>query len=166
MGRDFLRQSGAVLLLALGVSAALAWPAHAWEGAAGLAALGLAAGVTLVGAVAGRLVLVALRKLDTAPDAGPRALQAGMAARLLATMALTLPVVVLRPVPGVAFVAFLGAHYAAQLVLELFVSLRELGQNHGPREPGAGRPGAGPAASLHAGDARSDDGDAPGARDR
>ena len=60
--------------------------------------------------------------------------------RLLATLFLTVPVMFFKPVPMPPFAAFLVVHYVAQLVLEVFVSLRELGQNHDPRRPPTKRP--------------------------
>jgi len=135
-------------LLAAAVTAVCAWPAHAWAGGPGLAALGIAAGVCLLGAVIARGAAKALQGLDPSDDAGARGVQAGIAVRLLATLGMTLPIIVWEPVPAMPFAAWLGAHYLAQLALEVFVSLRELGQNHGPN----GTP---------AQDLQPEDGDAP-----
>ncbi len=120
------------IILAVLVTAVGWWPAGAWMGASGQYALLAAAGICLVGAVIARLAAKALEGLDPSPDAGARGIQAGIAVRLLATLAMSLPVFVWEPVPGMPFAAFLGAHYLAHMVLEVFVSVRELSQNHGP----------------------------------
>ena len=136
MGRSILRQVAIATLVAVCVCVVLAWPAYAWSGGPGLAALGLAGAVCVLGALVGRTVAAALGRMDTGPDAGARAHQAGIVARLLATLALTLPAIVARPVPMAPFAAWLAVHYLAQLVLEVFVSLEELGQNHAPTATG------------------------------
>ncbi len=134
------------LALAVLVTAAAAWPAQAWRGQRGLLALGLAGSICLLGAVVGRLASPALVRLDTSADAGPHRVQIGILVRLLVTLALTLPVILLEAVPALPFAAWLGVHYLAQLVLEVFVSVRELGQNHGPTRMPArpSQPGAKP----------------------
>jgi hypothetical protein len=157
VGRELLRHTLQILLTAAGVCVVLAWPAHLWKGPPGWAALGLAAGVTVMGALVGRVLMLALRRMDTGPEAGPRATQAGIGGRLLATLALTLPVIVAKPVPAVPFVAFLAVQYLAQLVLEVFVSLRELGQNHGPQDPAGGEPDQRARRDSPAGDEPSDE---------
>jgi len=125
----YLSQALSVTVL---VTAAAAWPAHAWAGRAGLQALGLAAAICLLGALFGRIAAIAIAGLDPGPEAGPHGVQVGILVRLMTTLAMTLPVVLMEPVPPVPFAAWLGLHYLAQLALEVFVSLRELGQNHGP----------------------------------
>ena len=114
------------------LAAACAWPAWAWQGSEGLAALGIAAVVCLAGAVAGRLLGMLVRSTDASPRGAVTATQAGMAARLVVTLLLSLPVLLGRPFDVKPFVVWLGVQYLAQLALEVFVSLRELGQNRGP----------------------------------
>ncbi len=134
------------LLLAVLVSAALAWPAHAWQAEAGLAALGAAAGVCLLGAAFARVAAGAIGGLDPSPESAALAVQAGIGARLFLTLAIAVPVLVLEPFPRIPFAVFLGVHYLAQLGLEVFVSVRELSQNHGPtgRPARASQPEGGP----------------------
>ena len=124
------------LLLAVGlaalVTAALAWPAHAWKGSQGLLGLGLAALICLIGAAAGRGVGGLVQATAPTEDQAPQATQVSVGARLVLTLMLSLPVFILKPVDTMPFSIWLGVHYLAQMVLEVFVSLRELGQNHRP----------------------------------
>jgi hypothetical protein len=95
-----------------------------------------------VGAAVSRIVQVLVRGVDGRPEAAPQAVQVAIAVRLLLTLALAAPLLLLEPVPALPLAAWLGLHYVAQLVLELFVSIRDLGQNPGPTGPapdGAGR---------------------------
>ena len=119
-------------LLAVLVTALLAWPYDAWIGDAWLPTLALAGGICLIGALAGRLAGRLLVGLNPAPDEAPKATQLAVAVRLILTLFLVLPAVLLRWVPGMPFVVALGVHYLAQMALEVFVALRELRQNHGP----------------------------------
>lgn len=118
--------------LAVVLTAVLAWPAHAWQGAPGLFALGAAAAICFVGALAGRGVGALMQGMDPSGASAPTATQAAIGARLVLTLALSLPVFIAKPFPMVPFVIWLGAHYLSQMALEVFVSLRELSQNHGP----------------------------------
>ena len=120
------------LALAVVLTAALAWPAHAWQGRDGLLSLGAAAAVCLVGAVAGRGVGALMRGMDPSGAAAPTATQAAIGARLVLTLALSLPVFIAKPFAMAPFAVWLGAHYLSQMALEVFVALRELGQNHDP----------------------------------
>lgn len=126
------RRALASLLLAVLVTAACAWPAHAWAGAAGLQALLLAAAVCALGALGGHGVGALVRGVDPSPQAAPRATQASMAARLFLTLGLSLPVFLAGLAAKRPFAVWLGVHYLSQLALEVFASLRELGQNRGP----------------------------------
>jgi len=141
MGRDLSRHLLLVFALALGVSALAALPAWAWGDQAGLRALGLAGLICSVSASAAHLAAAALRRLSTDERAGPQAVQVGIGVRLLLTLAASLPVILTHGVPQKQFVAWLGLHYLAQMALELFVSMRELGQNHGPIEEPPGEAG-------------------------
>ncbi len=152
--------------LALLVTAALAWPAHAWKGGEGLLGLGLAGLICLFGAAAGRAVGGLVQATGPAEDQAPQATQVAVGARLVLTLLLSLPVFILKPVDTMPFSIWLGVHYLAQMVLEVFVSLRELSQNHGPTETPARTPQ--PEAQLPSGSntAASSVEDAEGAPDR
>jgi hypothetical protein len=141
--RDVLRHLLHVLAVAVAVSALAAWPAWLWGADTGLLALGLAAGVCLIGAVLGRVVLGLMLRLNDSPEGTSAAIQAAIGVRLLGTLVLCLPVVLAKWVPNLQLAVWLVLHYVAQLVLELFVLLRELGQNpaNGSAPPDAGPPG-------------------------
>lgn len=128
LGRYILMSASIAVL----VAAVLAWPYQAWIGDAWLPTLALAGGICLIGAVIGHVVGRLAAGLYPAPDEGPKAVQVAMTARLLLTLALTLPAILMKWVPGMAFVVALGIQYLAQLALEVFVAVRELRQNHGP----------------------------------
>jgi hypothetical protein len=128
------------LAIALAVGAALAWPAWAWGGREGLAALGVAAAIGWLGAAVGHALRAWLARRLSGPGAAVSAVQAGMAARVLLTAFLALPFFLLDVFARVPFATWLVLHYLAQLVLEVFVSVRELGQNPGP--PASGGDGA------------------------
>jgi hypothetical protein len=121
----------AILLTAL-VTGLCAWPAHAWGGRLGLVALGVAGAMALTGAVVAHLVGRLLERMGTGPEAGAQGAQAAIAVRMVLTLGMSLPVFILEPVPPMQFAAWLGAHYLVQMVLEVFVSVRELSQNHAP----------------------------------
>ena len=142
-----------------------AWPAWAWGGEAGLRALGLAGLICLLAAAAARLVTAALKGLSTDASAAPQAIQAGIGVRMILTLAASLPVFLTHWVPTKQFVVWLGLHYLTQLALEVFVSMRELGQNHGPIEEQPGGTGTGERAqanstTVHAEGAQTEDSDA------
>ncbi len=121
----------AILLAAL-VTGLCAWPANAWGGQPGLIALGIAGAIALTGAVVAHLVGRLMERLGTGPEAGAQGAQAAIAVRMLLTLGMSLPVFILEPVPPMQFAAWLGAHYLVQMVLEVFVSVKELSQNHAP----------------------------------
>ena len=75
---------------------------------------------------------------------------------LLLTLAISLPVLLIKPFPQIQFVVWLAANYLLHLALEVFVSLRDLGQNHGPSQGGPP-----PAADLS--DSPTRDASSPGA---
>ncbi len=132
MGPSTRRYLLLAFLLTVLVTAALAWPAHAWKGREGQLGLGLAGLICLIGAAAGRGIGSLMRGVSAGDDQAAQATQAAIGARLILTLALSLPVFVVKPVPMMPFAIWLGVHYLAQVVLEVFVSLRELGQNHRP----------------------------------
>lgn len=134
MGRPLSQQILQVFLLSLAGFLVFAAPAWFWTGAEGLAALGVAAGICFLGAAIGRLIAQLLERLDPAEDAGPRAVQAATAVRVVVTLMATLPVFLLKPFPMLPFVVWLAANYVVHLALEVFVSLRHLGQNAAPSE--------------------------------
>lgn len=138
MGRHFLQ----ILALSVGFTLLAAWPAYAWGGTAGLAALGTAAGICLFGALVGAAVGQLFRRLDPGEDAGPKAVQAAIGMRMMVTLAASLPVLLVKPFPQVQFVVWLAANYLLHLFLEVFVSLRDLGQNARPSRGGAEPPAA------------------------
>ncbi|MDA1194413.1 MAG: hypothetical protein O2894_04445 [Planctomycetota bacterium] len=119
------------VLLAVAVTAVLAWPFHAWAGDEGLAALGVAAAVCIVGALVGHGIGGLVARAGP-PENAPQATQLAITVRLLLTLALSLPVFLAAPVQTMPFGAALVVHYLAQMALEVFVSLRALGQNPGP----------------------------------
>ena len=152
MGRPLLLQILHVLLFSLLIFALCAWPAWAWGGAEGLAALAAAAGICFVGAAIGRLAADLLQRLDPTDEAGPRAVQAAIGVRMVVTLVATLPVFLWKTFPTFPFVVWLGTNYLAHLALEVFVSLRHLGQNAAP----SGEVGS-PAASIDLSDQQSRD---------
>src|SRR5262245_28192505 len=93
MSTALLRFAGASFFTVAGVCAAAAYPVARAAGNDGLVSMAIAAGLTLVGAVAGAIPLVAAR--DAAPDQRVQAAMIGLAVRMLATLA------------GVAIVVFL-----------------------------------------------------------
>lgn len=119
-------------LLAVLVTALLAWPFEVWVGDAWFATLALAGSICLIGAAGGRLAAGLVVGLDPAPEQAPKATQLAVAVRLLLTLFLVFPAIIWKWVPGTAFVVALGAHYLSQMALEVFVAVRELRQNHGP----------------------------------
>jgi len=126
MGRYILFAAAIAAL----VTAVLAWPFQVWVGDAWLPTLALAGGICLLGAVAGRVAGRLLVGLNPAPEEAPKATQLAVTVRLLLTLALVFPVILMKWVPGVAFAVALAIHYLAQMALEVFVAVRELRQNH------------------------------------
>jgi hypothetical protein len=120
------------LLVGLVTGLLFAWPAWAWNGELGLRMLAVAGGLAALGAALGQLAQVVLGRLLSGPSADLAAVQAGMGVRLLATAGMALPLFFTDAYPATPFTVWLGLHYLAQLVLEVFVSVRTLGQNPGP----------------------------------
>ena len=119
------------LLVVLGCAAVLAWPAWAWDGSDGLLGLGLAGALCFVGALAGQGVVRAVYRVVEGPTRGITALNAGIGSRLLVTLALSLVVLILEPFRLLPFAVWLLAYYVSLLCLEVFVAVREFGQNPG-----------------------------------
>ncbi len=141
-----LRALALSLLVAVAACALAAWPANAWAGREGLQALAWAGAIGWLAAVAGHLTAHLLTGLLPGPGAAIQALQAGMGVRLLITLIGATPIFLLKLVPTLPFTAWIALHYLAQLVLEVFVSLRIVGQNPGPSAGNGGRADEGLAA--------------------
>jgi hypothetical protein len=120
------------VLVAVLLTGLCAWPAHAWGGREGLLALGLAGAITLATATLAHALGRLIERATGGPKAGVQGAQAATTVRLLLTLAVSAPVLIVEPVPAVQFGVWLAIHYLAQLALELVVSLQELSQNHGP----------------------------------
>lgn len=104
------------LLVVGAVAIVTAWPAYALAGPDGLAALALAALVSLLGAVLGRAPRLVFRH---GPDALFHAAMAGLGLRLLGTLALAAPVMLFAGLPTIPFALGLVPTYLALLVLEV-----------------------------------------------
>jgi len=123
-------------LVVAAVTAAAAWPVHAWAGPEGVIALALAAAVCLVGAILGRIPHLFFRK---GPDAIFHAALAGLGLRLLGTLALGAPLLLFTSLPQMPFAVGLVVVYFSLLLLEvrdLVVASRTLEvQDTEPRAP-------------------------------
>mgnify|MGYP001821773971 CR=1 FL=1 len=97
------------------VTAVAAWPVHAWAGDQGLTALLIASAVGLAGAVLGRLPHL----FFSGPDAIFHASMAGLGLRLLGTLAIAAPLMMLSGLPLMPFALGLVLAYFALLVLEV-----------------------------------------------
>lgn len=135
-------------LIVIGVYAVAAWPAHLWDGSDGLLGLALAGGIGFVGALVGYAAQCAVARIVEGPTRGISAINAGLGSRLLVTLALSLVVVIVEPFRLMPFAVWLLLYYVALLCLEVFVALREFGQNPGSTEqPGTETEQAADAAS-------------------
>jgi len=126
------------LAVGLGTGLVLLWPAWAWNAGMGVQMLAVAGGLAALGATLGQLTHVFLGRVMQGPAAEITAVQAGMGVRLLATAGMALPLFFTDAYPNLPFTVWLAVHYLAQLVLEVFVSVRTLGQNPGPPAQGGG----------------------------
>jgi hypothetical protein len=125
-----------VLLVILGW-----WPSEALGGPRGTTSLLLAAGISVVAALAGRSVHMALIRLAPGGQEPATAPLAGLGARLLLSLVAVLIVVRLEPFPLMTFAIQIAVAYLALLCLEVFVNLRELGEHQprtGPVSDGSG----------------------------
>lgn len=103
-------------VLVAAITAVAAWPVRAWEGDEGLTAVLLAGAVSLVGAVLGRLPHLFFR---SGPDAIFHASMAGLGLRLLGTLAIAAPIMMLSGLPLMPFALGLVLSYLSLLVLEV-----------------------------------------------
>jgi len=103
-------------LVVAAITAAAAWPVRAWAGDAGLTALLIASAVSLVGAALGRLPHLFFRR---GPDAIFHASMAGLGLRLLGTLAIAAPIMMLSGLPLVPFALGLVLAYFSLLILEV-----------------------------------------------
>ncbi|MDJ0972931.1 MAG: hypothetical protein QNJ98_00550 [Planctomycetota bacterium] len=122
------------LLVVVGCFAVVAWPAWAWDGTDGLIGLGLAAALCFVGALAGQGVVRVVYRAVEGPTRGITALNAGIGSRLLVTLALSLVVLIMEPFRLLPFAVWLALYYVSLLCLEVFVAVKEFGQNPGSTE--------------------------------
>lgn len=104
-------------LVVVAVAAAAAWPVRAWAGDAGLVALTVASAVCLLGAALGRLPRLFLGR---GPDAILGASMAGVGVRLLGTLAIAAPLMLLSGLPLAPFAVGLILAYFSLLVLEVW----------------------------------------------
>lgn len=136
------------LLVVAGVFAVAAWPAWAWAHREGLLGLGLAGALCLAGALVGHAVSRAVHRVLEGPTRGTSALNAGIGSRLLVTLALSLVVIIVEPFRLLPFAVWLLLYYVSLLALEVFVAVREFGQNPGStRSIGVDSEEAAPAAA-------------------
>ena len=98
------------------VIAVAAWPMHMWAGDDGLTALLIAGAVAWVGSVLGRIPHLFFR---SGPDAIFYASMAGLGVRLLGTLAIAAPIMILSGLPLMPFALGLLLAYFALLVLEV-----------------------------------------------
>ncbi len=138
MQQSYGAVAGRALAIVVAVYAVAAWPAHAWDGRDGLVGLGIAGLVCFVGALVGQLVQRAVYRVVEGPTRGVSALNAGIGSRLLVTLALSLVVIILEPFRLMPFAVWLLLYYLSLLCLEVFVALREFGQNPGSTESTGG----------------------------
>ena len=115
-----------------------------------------AVGISVLGALAGRAVHMALVTLAPGGQEPPTAPLAGLGARLLLSLVAVLVVVGLKPFPLMAFAIQMAVAYLALLCLEVFVNIRELGE-HQPRT-GPVSDGSGGTPSAGSGTSDPDDG--------
>ena len=114
--KSFLPPLLKALALVAALVAAAAWPAHALWGGMGLLAFAVAAGASLVGFALGRLPHLLLTQ---GSDALFHAALAGLGARLLGTLAIAAPLMILSGLPLTPFAVGLLLSYLALLVLEV-----------------------------------------------
>lgn len=148
MKNTFASYAGKAFAVCAGVYALAAWPASLWDGRDGLVGLAIAGGLCFVGALVGQMVQRAVFRVSEGPMSGVNALNAGIGSRLLVTLALSLVVVMLEPFRLMPFAVWLLLYYVSLLCLEVFVALREFGQNPGStQQSGVDSEGAAEAAS-------------------
>lgn len=122
------------LAITLAITLLGAWPVHAFWGRDGVIGLALGAGAAFLGAIAGRIPQLFFRQ---GPDALFYAAFAGVGVRLLATLVLAAPLMLLAPYPRESMAIGLVLTYLSLLVVEvrdLLVASR------GEQSPTLGRP--------------------------
>ncbi len=138
-----LRALSLVTLSAALAFGLVAWPARAFFGAAGPGAAALGVGIAWVGAVLGLVPLLGMARGADADERRGIAFLAASGVRLFVTLGGALAVLLGSDVPTAPFATGITAGYFALLATEVFVVLRESGQNPGPLEAGdAGAEGA------------------------
>lgn len=103
--------------------------ATAWQPEDGALQLGLAVLIGAAGALAGAFVSGLVLGLTEGPQARVNALYAAIGVRMLATLTGALVVVLMAPFALLPFGVWIVVQYVLLLGLEVFVSLRDLGQN-------------------------------------
>ena len=116
----------------VGAFVLLALPAWLWTGANGLLALGTALSICWMGALVGRAVQQQVFATIEGPQRTVNAMLAGLGVRMFVTLGLALGGIVAEPFEMMPFAVWLLVGYVLLLCLEVFVALREFGQNHGP----------------------------------
>lgn len=124
--------AGRAALTVIGAAALCALPAWLWTGREGLVSLAVALAICGVGALAGRLAQQQVFERTEGPQRAVNAMLAGLGVRMFATLGPALGVIVARPFELMPFAVWLLVGYVLLLCLEVFVALREFGQNHGP----------------------------------
>lgn len=130
---SYLRHLLKALLAVLALCGVAAWPIHALAGPRGLLAFGVGAGVGLLGAAVGRLPHLFFK----GPDAIFHASMAGVGARLLGTLVLAVPTLLLTGLPRLPLAAGLVLTYLMLLVLEVRDLLAISRAESGPAVPPA-----------------------------
>ena len=122
----------------VGAFVVFAFPAWLWQGTDGLLALGVALSICWLGALAGRAVQHQIFATVEAPQKTVNAMLGGLGVRMFVTLGLAIGVIVARPFDLMPFAVWLLGGYVLLLCLEVFVAMREFGQNHGPIGTGDG----------------------------
>ncbi len=104
------------LAITLAITLLGAWPVHALWGPDGVIGLALGAAAALLGAVAGRIPQLFFRQ---GPDALFHAAFAGVGVRLLATLVLAAPLMLLAPYPRESMAIGLVLTYLSLLIVEV-----------------------------------------------
>ena len=129
-----LRYAVLATALAAVLYLALRWPSRALGGPDAVRSLGCAVGIAWAGTLLGRLLEALVLTKRAHDDA--RAVQGAMAGtigRLFSTLGMLVGVIAIEPFPLLAFGLQAGIAYVSLLALEVFVNLRDFGQNPGDR---------------------------------
>jgi hypothetical protein len=144
-----LRFAAVASLTVAALCAVGTWPTLRLAGEDGLLAMGLAAGVSLAGALAGWIPLARLSSPAADPTDRANAVLAGLAVRLAVTLGGVLVVLLSDAVAQRgAFLVWLGVDYFALLLVETRSALRSIDPHSAvggtPRSADATRGSAGP----------------------